>query len=248
MPNSAENFDWSVLTRTKLCAMMWSIEATLTNIPITIHKFHRVMAAHLRTQLPIRVAKRIDATVEVGYVYQGGTYYSWYDQLDQKCIELVLVYPSADAILNITTRRFQRMCRSFADTILHELIHMRQYRRRGFETVNGYSSVSKNIELHAEQNYLGCPDEIDAFSFNIACELMGRFKNDAHKVIEYLNENHHSPRRSYNCWQMYLTAFEFNHEHAILKKVKKTVIRYLPHAAKGRPYANKKWINGNQTC
>jgi hypothetical protein len=36
---------------------------------------------------------------------------------------------------------------------------------------------------------LGCSDEIDAYGFNIACELLYRFNNDADKVIEYLNDD-----------------------------------------------------------
>ena len=72
---------------------------------------------------------------------------------------------------------------------MHELIHMRQYRRRKFKVLPDYASNADKTEQRDEQSYLGNSDEIDAYSYNIACELMDKFKYDTAKVVNYLNED-----------------------------------------------------------
>jgi hypothetical protein len=135
------------------------------------------------------------------------------------------------------------MCILFADTILHELMHMRQYRSRKFKQLPDYASTAEKDEQNQEQSYLGNPDEIDAYGFNIACELLDKFRGDEQQVIEYLSEDQKGLRRRYNCWRMYLKAFNHDHNHVIIKRVKKKVIRYIPNAKLGKPYRKKDWIS-----
>jgi hypothetical protein len=135
------------------------------------------------------------------------------------------------------------MCTTIADTLLHEIIHMRQFRRRNFKQLPDYASNAEKSELREEQEYLGCSDEIDAYGFNIACELMNKFGKNNVQVVNYLNENQKSKKRRPNSWRMYLKAFEHDHNHPIIQRVKKKVVRYLPAAEVGKPYRNKDWIN-----
>ena len=135
------------------------------------------------------------------------------------------------------------MCTTIADTLLHEIIHMRQFRRRNFKQLPDYASNAEKSELREEQEYLGCSDEIDAYGFNIACELMNKFGKNNIQVVNYLNENQKSKKRRPNSWRMYLKAFEHDHNHPIIQRVKKKVVRYLPAAEVGKPYRNKDWIN-----
>ena len=135
------------------------------------------------------------------------------------------------------------MCLSIADAVLHEIMHMRQFRRRKFKVLPDYESNAEKTELRNEQGYLGCSDEIDAYSFNIACELFEKFKGSKRDIINYLNQNQKNKRRKHNSWRMYLKAFEHNHDHPIIKRVKKKVVRYLVAAEIGKPYRNKDWIS-----
>jgi hypothetical protein len=180
--------------------------------------------------------------VEPNTVWIGGTYYSDWDEEKQKCIEIVLVYPLFDDHICMTHKRFRGMCYTIADTMLHEIIHMRQYRRRNFKIIPDYASTAERDELRAEQSYLGCRDEIDAYGFNIACELYDKFKGDVSKIIDYLNENQKGKRRRHNSWRMYLKAFQHDHDHPIIHRLKKKIVRYLPQAQVGKPYRNKDWI------
>jgi hypothetical protein len=236
-------FDWSILDREGLANFFWQIYPELCGQEILISKFHSKLVAHIKKQLPIKIRKNSDPKVEFDWTYVGGTYYSDLDREKERCIELVLVYNPFQNKINMTARRYRRMCYTMADTILHEIMHMRQYRRRNFKELPDYASTAEKDEQRQEQEYLGNSDEIDAYSFNIACELLGKFNNNFNKVVEYLNENQKGLRRRHNGWRMYLKAFNHDHDHPIIKRTKSKIIKYLPHAESGKPYKNKEWIN-----
>jgi hypothetical protein len=235
-------FNWSLLDRSGIAKFVWQISPNIVKQPLTVSAFHSIVSTHLKKSLPIRVKKSINPKVLEGFVYIGGTYYSDFDAEHKKCLEIVFQYTNKDNILDIGAKRFWRICNAIADALLHELIHMRQYRRRAFKILPDYASTAEKTEQKQEQSYLGCSDEIDAYGFNIACELMDKFKGDQLQVIEYLNENQKGKKRKHNSWRMYLKAFEHDHNHIILRRVKKKIVRYLGAAKMGKPYRNKDWI------
>lgn len=243
MSGSRSKFNWSILDRAGLVEYFWSLYPEITERPISISKFHSKLSKHIKKQLPIKISRTRDTKVGENWVFIGGTYYSDEDKSKRQCIELVLVYNLFQEDIILKKRRYLRMCYTMADTILHEVMHMRQYRRRNFKDLPDYASMASREEKREEQSYLGNSDEIDAYSFNIACELLDKFNYDPKKIINYLNENQKGLRRTHNCWRMYLKAFDHDHNHPIVQRVKKKVIRYIPHAINGKPYRNKEWIN-----
>ena len=243
MARNTAKFDWSMLDRQGLTQFLAEISPELVNQELTNAKFHSIISKHIKSRLPIKVAKRSDIKVDFGYVYTGGLYYSDEDRAKRRCIEIVFVYNPIIGSVCITPQRFKRMCALFADTVLHELMHMRQYRSRKFKELPDYASSAEKTEQRLEQEYLGNPDEIDAYGFNIACELMDKFKGNEYQVIEYLSEDQKGLRRRYNSWRMYLKAFNHDHDHPIIKRVKKKVMRYIPYAELGRPYRSKDWVS-----
>ena len=243
MTTSTENFDWSVLTRNSIITLMHTLSPKIVKQPLTIDQFHKKVTTLLKKYIPVRVRKSFSPKVDQGHVFVGGCYYSGYDEDYEKCIEVLFQYRTDEKIINLTAKRFASMCTTIADTLLHEIIHMRQFRRRNFKNLPDYASNAEKSEIKAEQEYLGCSDEIDAYGFNIACELMDKFGKNKKQVVNYLNENQKGKKRRYNSWRMYLKAFEHDHNHPILQRVKKKVVRYLPAAEAGKPYRNKDWIN-----
>ena len=243
MANSTENFDWSVLTRNSIITLMHTLSPEIVRQPLTIEQFHKKVTGLLKKYTPVRVRKSFSTKVDHGHVFVGGCYYSGYDEDYEKCIEVLFQYRTNEKIINLTAKRFASMCTTIADTLLHEIIHMRQFRRRNFKYLPDYASNAEKNEIREEQEYLGCSDEIDAYGFNIACELMDKFGKNKKQVINYLNENQKGKKRRHNSWRMYLKAFEHDHNHPILQRVKKKVVRYLPAAEAGKPYRNKDWIN-----
>lgn len=243
MARNTAKFDWSLLDRQGLIDALVLIAPKVVNKQLKVDTYHRIFANHIKSILPVIVAKRSDKKVEFNCSYLGGAYYSDYDKARQKCIEIVLVYNPFDEFITVSRAKFNRLCNLFADTILHEVIHMRQHRRRKFKDLPDYASTAEKDEQNQEQSYLGKSDEIDAYGFNIACELISKFHGDEHSIIDYLNEDQSKKRRRSNCWREYLKAFDHDHNHIIIKRLKKKVIRYLPHAHAGRPYRNKEWIS-----
>lgn len=236
-------FDWSSLTRAGIADLMWNLRDDIVNRPYSITSFHNKVFRHLKKQIPIRSKKSFSSKVEAGFVYVGGCYWSDYDMKKKKCIEIIFEYKSGIENITLNSKKYWYMCLSIADAILHEIMHMRQFRRRKFKVLPDYESNAEKTELRNEQSYLGCSDEIDAYSFNIACELYEKFKGNKSKIINYLNQNQKNKRRKHNSWRMYLKAFEHDHDHIIIRRVKKKVVRYLPAAEIGKPYKNKDWIN-----
>ena len=242
MAISKLKFDWSSLDRYGIAGYIWSLYPEIASKTFTIDKFHSKITNHLKKQYPLRFKKNIGKNVGAGEVYVGGFYCSGYDQLRAKCIELVFEYSSKSDTISISQRKFRRLCLTISDTILHEIMHMRQYRRRNFKILPEYNSNAEKTRLRIEQQYLGCSDEIDAYSFNIACELVEQFGDDRTKIVNYLYEDQSGTRRKNNCWRMYLKAFEHDHNHPIILRVKKKVIKYLSAASLGKPYKNRDWI------
>lgn len=242
MARSTVKFDWSLLDRQGLINFMQLLKPEIVGKSYKIAEIHRLLSGHIKKYLPVKIVKKTDIKVDFGYIYVGGTYYSDADKGKKKCIELCLVYNPFEEIINFTAKKYRAMCVTLADTLLHEIIHMRQFRRRKFKYLPDYASTAEKTEQRKEQSYLGCSDEIDAYSFNIACELMDKFKNSHNQVSKYLNVIRPRRTRKTGIWHMYLKAFDYDHNHTIIKKVKTKVIRYLPKAEIGKPYKNKDWI------
>jgi hypothetical protein len=120
---------------------------------------------------------------------------------------------------------------------------MRQYRKRRFKSLPDYASTAKKTKQREEQQYLGNSDEVDAYSFNIACELNDKFNGQKSQIIQHLNENQKGTRRRLDCWLMYLKAFNHDHNHRIIKRVKKRVTYYLNRSQIDKPFHKKDWIN-----
>lgn len=243
MGTSRSKFDWSILDRSSLIEYFYSLYPEICDQKLSVDRIHSRIAKHIKKYAPVRISKSKDVKVDEGWIWVGGTYYSDWDREKRQCIELVLVYNLFQDKIILTRRRYERMCYSMADTLLHEIMHMRQYRRRKFKDLPDYASTAAREEKRQEQEYLGNSDEIDAYSFNIACELIDKFRGNHKQAIDYLNENQKGKHRRHNCWRMYLKAFDHDHNHPIVQRVKKKVIRYIPHALNGKPYRNKDWIN-----
>lgn len=234
-------FDWSTLDRKTLSQNILGLKPYIIDKNLSVSEIHKFLSKTIKSNYPVIVSKNYSSEVEQGLIYIGGVYYSDKDQEKQKCIEIQLVYNNPKDKITIDSKRLKRMGVCFADTFLHEIIHMRQFRRRKFKYLPDYASNAEKREQRQEQSYLGSSDEIDAYGFNIACEMNEKFKGDVGNIVRYLDSK--TRKRRHSCWVMYLKAFDYDHNHKIIKRLKKKIIRYLPNAAFGKPYKNKDWID-----
>lgn len=233
----SKSFNWSLLDRNMLYSMLLQAGPHIVTQRLTVDQIFKIISKHVKEYLPIKVTRAVDPSQTPGYVYIGGTYYAFKDYAHKTPIELVLSFRSLTDNVVIKKRRWENMCRLFADTILHEVVHMHQYRSRQFKTIPGYESSAGREELQQEQNYYGHKDEIGAFSFNIACELNTRFKGNADKISSYLDTNN-ARRHRRSTYKKYLDAFNYDHDHKVIKELKKRIRANIARAQAGKPFAS----------
>lgn len=239
----ADTFDWSVLDRNLIAEMVNFASPAAVGKYLSPVIFTEKIRKILRFfKIPVKVRLRYNLNTSKNCVWVGGLYDSILDQSKKTSITIALQFHDNSA-LKINDNLFRRMCYTVADTILHEIIHMRQYRRRGFKDIPGYESSANLARKRNEQIYLGHNDEIDAYSFNIACQLLDRFNGDKQKIIDYLNKDLQDKRLKKDGYRMYLDAFDHNHGHRVIKKLKKKVINYIPNAGEiAKPYRTSDWL------
>ncbi len=235
-------FNWSLLTRHALYSMLNSIQSKVVDKKLSVDTLHKLMATHIKRHLPIKVRLDRDAKNDKGYVYVGGTYYSYIDSADKsRYIEIIFSYNTDQKYFKLSRHRWLRLCSLFADTMLHEIIHARQYRSRAFKAIPGYQSTAYYARDRKEQEYYGDRDELGAFAFNIACELVDRFDDDFDAAAKYLDSNEYR-RQKRTSFYKYMKAFDHNHNHPIIKKIKRKTISNLPNAVIGKPFKTPNYL------
>ena len=232
---SRKPFNWSLLDRDNLYTMMYELKPYVVGKRLAIKTLQKLLSTHLKQHLPIRVRLQCDSKHDKGIVYIGGVYYADYDQEGYRQIEVNFSYRSTSDEIKLSDSRWDRMCRLFADTILHEIVHMRQYRTREFKQIPGYLSTAYYARDRREQEYYGHKDEMGAFAFNIACELNDKFGNDFDSAKQYLDSNL-AKRAKKTCWHKYMKTFDWNHNHPVIRSMKKKIVRNLPYAQLGKPF------------
>lgn len=234
-----KKFDWSTLTRLEIYDNLQLLQKSIVNKRLTADAHYKILANHIRKIAPIRVVKKVNYNVGRNSVIIGGQYNSEWDEENKKAITIFLYYCPFDRHIRMPIENFVFTCKNISDTILHEIIHMRQYRRRNFEYTTDYKSKEEQDHKRKEQSYLGCKDEIDAFGFNIACELYDRFGNRQKSIEKYLECKH--PKK--HClYKYYLDTFNKDHSHPVIQQLKKKIKKYLPLAEIGKPYKNNYWL------
>lgn len=235
-------YDWASLDRETIFNILYSIKNEIISTPVKVNKVHSLLSKQIKEYLPVKIRKEFKKNMNKNTMLIGGRYYSEQDRNNRRSIELRFVYNSLDKSLKFTNKKFKKICITFADTILHEIIHMRQYRRRGFKELKGYHSTAKKSKQRQEQIYLGNTDEIGAYSFNIACELNDKFNGHKLKIINYLNNSNLERDRISEDWEMYIRVFDHNHNHRIIKRLKKRVMHYVSKNQLDKPFQTDDWI------
>ncbi len=235
-------FNWSLLTRDALFCMLNNIQGKVVDKRLSVEKLHEIMGKHIKQHLPIKIKMDRDPKNDKGYVYVGGTYYSIPDKQETgRYIEIIFSYNSNQQYFKLSRHRWLRLCTLFADTMLHEIIHCRQYRSRNFKAIPGYLSTAYYARDRKAQEYYGDRDEIGAFAFNIACDLYDRFENDYDSAAKYLDSNQYK-RHKRTTFYKYMETFGHNHNHPIIKKVKRKAISQLPNVEFGKPFRTPNYL------
>jgi hypothetical protein len=237
-------FDWSSLDRNLLVSIIKTAAPTIVGsavLPVDFSKHLKQIFKFF--DIPINIKTTYNKITKQDTIWIGGMYESDSDEESKNPITIITQFNQKGKTITLNRHMFNRLCYAIADTVLHEIIHTRQYRRRNHKVIPGYYSTASSGKKNTEQTYLGHPDEIDAYSFNIACQLIDRFRNDNKSIIKYLNTDLSDKRLKKDTYTVYLQAFDHNHKHTVIRRLKKKIVYYLPNAREiGKPYKTNDWL------
>ena len=238
-----QGFNWSLLDRYNLYSMLYTAGRDIIGKKMPVTTLHNHLSSHIKSILPVKVMRRqYDPTQARGFPYMGGLYDGEADnQGKNRFISIILAYNPLDKEVRITEYRWTRLCALFADTILHEIIHMRQYRSRSFKDIDGYESTAYYRKQRIDQEYYAHRDEMGAFSFNIACDMIDRFGYDPRAIKKYM-DSMQAKRHKKSTYCKYLTAFDWNHDHPKIRQMKIKILKQLEYAAIGKPFKTNNFI------
>ena len=231
-----EAFNWSLLDRATLYSMLYELKSEIVDKRLPIGEITRQVSKHIKQHLPVKVVSSRHKPVKKGELWVGGAYYSDLDKTGKKrFIEVELAFPVGAQTMKTSLYRWERICILFADTVLHEIIHTRQYRSRNFKDIPGYESTAYYAKDRAWQEYYGHRDEMGAHAFNIAQDLFDKFGWDPKAIRDYLDSP--VPKRVRpNGWGRFMKSFEYDHNHPKVKQMKRKIMTQLENAYYGKPF------------
>jgi len=229
-------FNWSALDRDMLYSMLYQLKPEIVDKRLSIAEITSILSKHIKRHLPLKVTSNRYKPVKPGEVWIGGAYHSYLDNAGNKrFIEVELAFPTTANTMKTSLYRWDRMCRLFADTVLHEVIHARQYRARNFKDIPGFESTAYYAKDRREQEYYGHRDEMGAHSFNLAQDMIDKFGFDTKAIKEYLDSA--VPKRVRpNGWGRFMKAFEYDHSHPKVIQMKRKIMTQLENAHCGKPF------------
>lgn len=156
-------------------------------------------------------------SIEFNIYYDSGL-----DEADEVSIELFLITNPSDEIIILDGANFDSLAKTIADSICHEMIHMKQSRSRGFLEVRKIYDESFEDDFEDSQIHLSDPDEIDAYADKIAEEIVDL--PDLYKKLE--NPAIITIHESIDLWA-YVHAFAKDMSHPVLRKLLKKIYKNL---------------------
>ena len=235
-------FNWSLLDRSLLYAMMHKLKPKIVGKRLTIDESTKLLSTHIKKHLPVKVTSSRYKEAKKNEIWIGGLYHSDFDRKGYtRFIEVQLAYPPNIDTIKITDYRWNRICTVFADLVLHEVIHCRQFRARNFKTIPMYQSTAQYARDRREQEYYGDRDEMGAHSFNIACDMIDKFGWDPTSIRDYL-DNTPQKKRNPSSWQRFLKAFEWDHNHPKVRQMKRKIMNQLEYAQAGKPFRTSNFL------
>jgi hypothetical protein len=148
-------------------------------------------------------------------------------------IEITLLFsPKDKGGVTLDNEGFDSLSDTMAKVIAHELLHKSQASNRGYEEPRPFrvSGVS-DPKVAEAQKYLGNSDEIEAYSHNIALDLLKNYGSRKNALTALKNFVKIPPDKSPDMFA-YLVAFGMDKNHPVLKKLVKKIILYLKELEK----------------
>jgi len=137
---------------------------------------------------------------------------------------LTLLLNNKQRTYNFSKEGFDELVNRISDAIGHERIHQGQARKRKLQHPGSeYTGPGKD---KTERDYLGKPDEVEAFSYNIASELLRR--HDKETIINAFRQGDLSILKDSINFVAYLASFE-DTDNKTMRNLINKIIKYIEH-------------------
>ena len=138
-----------------------------------------------------------------------GEYRPYSDEDEEPCIFMTLSFHPR--CTSVTFKNYDWEATSFhiADTITHEYLHRYYCRKRNFKFGHGYRTKKLLKYTETMKDYLGCEDEILAYAFNVASEMV---VYNRHMVLT----------KTYRMYRRY-----FRHDRKVMLQLEKQTNKYI---------------------
>jgi hypothetical protein len=151
-------------------------------------------------------------------VHVSGLYDIQEDEIGLPSIEIELTYFKRKTAFTLNKqglsfKQWRRLCFDVVAILGHEYVHQEQHRGRDFKMGKAFKSRETDDHLKQLQEYLGHPDEIDAYSFSAAADM-----------AQCLRLNEPVDLKLTGVYDQYRTAFGDN--HSIVSKLEKRSLKY----------------------
>ena len=202
------------------------------NVPVT----PKQLVTHLRkiagssTVLTTSRSDEVDAnTVNLNAYYDPDE-----DEDDEKPFELTVVFNPNDKQIVMNKAAWREFATQIIDYLEHEMIHQYQYRSRDFQPNRSYRSKAADPTVKSQQEYLGNTDEIEAYSYNLAQEIMRKTNNDYDRSMRLLSNFSKTALTKDQAGRFlsptlygYFKDFNFDTTHPVLKRLMKKTYQYI---------------------
>lgn len=137
----------------------------------TPEQFTRLLRMQFRDS-QLRFTCQRDSMLSKKNFWITGEYRPYSDEHGEPCIHMTLTFHPRCRRVTFADYDWDHMSFHLADTITHEYLHQYYCRQRNFQYGKGYGT--KKLLRYAEtmKDYLGCEDEILAYAFNVASEMV----------------------------------------------------------------------------
>lgn len=199
------------------------------------------VAAHLRkivgTSTIITTQK--SSNVEPNDIMINAFYDPDEDEDGGKPFELVVIFPEGVDAVTMDSSGWREFATRVIDFLEHEMIHQAQYRSRAFHPGKQYRSRQTDPITKRSQEYLGNPDEVEAYSYNLSRELLRKTNNDYDHALRLLKNFSQTAMTKDQAGRLlspnlfgYFKDFGFDTKHPVLRTLMKKTYQFIQQQKK----------------
>lgn len=164
----------------------------------------------------ISVVTTRHSDVYINQVVIGGQYDPDEDQANFSSIIVFVTYNPKQPEFTLKDINWKQVCINLIECIGHEMIHQQQYRDREFDIADGlFVSNCVDDDKRNEQEYLGNPDEIEAYGYSVASELFLKYK------LSTITKDHVKKSQMF---KVYVSTFGIN--HPVVQELTEHIVSY----------------------